>query len=117
MKALENKDMTEQEQEIILWLERRGIPSQNYKNISTFNKNVLRNLVCTPTRTTTYAQREELYRKLCLSGSRAGKYSPHSSELMTDEGRQRLFSPLTPGESLPDLYKDYLELQEQVMGE
>jgi len=104
MRMSEHKDTEKYEQEVRLWLEKRGIPHERYMNLPTSNKVVLHDSVCPPTRPTTYAQREELYRKLCLPESRAGIKSPHPGGFTTDEGRQRLFSPLTPSEKL-----DYLE--------
>ncbi len=104
MRMSEHEDMQECEKEVCLWLEKRKIPYERYMNLSTSNKTVLHNSACTPTHPTTYTQREELYLELCLPESRAGIKYPHSGDFMTDEERQRLFSPLTPSEKL-----DYLE--------
>jgi len=108
MKMSKHGDMEAIERQIRLWLEKRGIPQQRYENLQPFDKDVLHNLVCTPTHPTTYNQRRDLYRKLCLPESMvAGRNSIDPLDFIPDEELRKFFSPLplTPGEKLPDLYK------------
>ena len=105
MRMLKHEDMEAVDWQVSVWLEKRGIPHQSYRNLPTSDKVVLRNLVCMPSQPTTYNQRRDLYRRLCLPGGVAGRESSDSVEPMPDEERRRFFSPLTPGERLPNLYK------------
>ena len=87
------------EQEVRLWLRIRGFLYERYLKLSTHLKSVLRNLICTPTKTTTYEQRKDLYIELCLPDSIvAGKKAIDPLDSMTDEQRKKVFSPLTPSE-------------------
>ena len=92
------------EQQACRWLEKKGIPYQRYKNLPDYYKVVLHNLVCIPTHTTTYDQRKNLYKKLCLSDI-AGRESIDPADFMPDEELRKFFSPLTPSGRLHDLEK------------
>jgi len=106
MKVSKREGMEALEGQIRLWLEKRIIPQQRYMNLPPSDKDVLQNLVCTPTHPTTYNQRRDLYRKLCLPESMvAGRNSIDPLDFMPDEELKKFFMPLTPGERLPDLYK------------
>jgi len=96
------------EQEVYMWLEKMGIPQQNYDSLSPADKGVLHNLVVRPTHPTSYQQRRELYRNLCLREMIAGRDSAYLTYLIpSDERLREFFSPLplTPAERLDDLYK------------
>ena len=103
----DQEGMREFEQEVLLWLRiRLGVPYERYLKLSTHLKSVLRNLICTPTKTTTYEQRKDLYRELCLPDSIvAGREAIDPLDSMKDEQRKKFFSPLTPSERLHDLEK------------
>jgi len=105
MKMWKHEEMEACERQVRLWLEKRRIPQQRHENLQPSLKDVLRNLVCVPTRPTTYNQRRDLYQKLRLPESIAGRDSIDPVDFMPDEELRKFFSPLTPGESLPDLYK------------
>ena len=106
MRMSEHEGTENCEQEVRLWLEKKGIPYERYMNLSAFNKIVLRNQVCKPTRPTTHAQRRELYKKLFLPDRIiAGRKSIDPLDFVPDEELKKVFSPLTPGEKLPYLYK------------
>ena len=102
MRMPEYEEMKECEQGVRLWLRVREIPYERYANLMPSDKIVLHNLVCKPTHLTSYTQREELYRKLCLSG---GRETSHPSYFMTDEELREFFSPLTSSEKLHYLEK------------
>ena len=89
--------------EVGSWLMKKGIPYQRYDNLSAYLKDVLRNLVCIPTRTTTYRERKDLYKELCLPDI-ARDMNPDDF-VPPDEEVKKFFSPLPPSERLPYLYK------------
>ncbi len=60
------QDYETHEREIRLWLESNEIPYQRYRDLPTHNKVVLCNMICIPTRSTTYREPIALYKKLCL---------------------------------------------------
>ena len=94
------------ERQVRPWLEKRRIPQQRYENLQPFDKDVLHNLVCTPTHPTTYNQRRDLYQKLCLTEMIARKGPVDGDYLIPpDDELRKFFSPLTPAEKLLDLYK------------
>jgi len=80
------------------WLEKREIPQQNYRNLPAYYKGLLHKQVCTPTHPTTYAERRDLYRKLCSPAGIAGRDSINPVDSMTDEDLRTFFSPLTPSQ-------------------
>lgn len=101
-----SEEMRGCEREVFLWLDNKGIPHQSYRNLPTHNKVVLRNLVCIPTHTTTYTQRKNLYRTLCLSASIiAGRESVDPADFMPDEELKKFFTPVPPSETLSYLEK------------
>ena len=101
---LRRKDDEALERAVSLWLEKKEIPYQSYRNLPTHNKVVLRNLICIPPRPTTYSQRKDLYKKLC-SPNIGGKKSIDPVDPMTDEQRKEFFSPLSSSETLSDWEK------------
>jgi len=105
MKMSKHEDMEALERQIRPWLEKRRIPRQRYENLQPFDKDMLQKMVCMPTRPTTYNQRRDLYQKLCLPESIAGRESIDPVDFMPDEELRKFFSPLTPSERLSDLYK------------
>ena len=86
------------------WLKKNEIPYQRYKNLSNHYKVVLRNLVCTPTHPTTYNQRRELYKRLCLSYI-GGRESIDPVDFMPDDELSKFFTPVAPSETLSYLEK------------
>ncbi len=97
MRMSEHDDKEKSEREVRLWLRIRGFSYERYLKLSTHLKSVLRNLICTPTQTTSYSQRRDLYRRLC-SPDMAGREAIDPLDSMTDEQRKKFFSPLTPSE-------------------
>lgn len=100
---LRHKDDETLEREVSPWLEKKGIPYQRYRNLPTHDKVVLRNLVCIPTRPTTYSERQDLYKALCLPDG--GRYIHPDDLVPPDEELREFFSPLSSSETLTDLYK------------
>ena len=95
----EHDDKEKCEQEVRLWLEKRGFPYERYVNLPTSHKIVLHNCVCTPTQPTSYSQRRDLYRRLC---SPTGRESIDPVDSTTDEQRKKFLSPLSSSETLSD---------------
>ncbi len=102
---LRRKDDETLKREVSLWLGKKEIPYQSYRNLSTHNKAVLHNLICIPPRLTTYSQRKDLYKKLCLPDTVAGKNSIDPNDSMPDEELKKFFTPLAPSETLSHLEK------------
>ena len=98
------KDDEKREREVRLWLEKKRIPYQRYRNLPNHFKDVLRNLICIPTRTTSPHQRRELYKKLCLADV-GGRDSIDPVEFVPDEELEKFFAPLAPSETLSYLEK------------
>ena len=106
MRMSEHKDMKTPERQVRLWLEKREIPLERYRNLTSSAKVVLHNLVCIPTHTTTYTQRKDLYGKLCLPESIiAGRKSIDPTDFMPDEELKKFFTPVPPSETLSYLEK------------
>lgn len=101
---LRREDDETREREVSPWLEKKRIPYERYRNLPTHNKVVLCNLVCTPTRRTTYSERRDLYKKLCLPDI-AGRESIDPVDFMPDEELKKFFTPLAPSETLSYLEK------------
>ena len=96
----QNNNKVNCEREIRLWLDNREIPYQNYTNLSIYDKKLLQDCVCIPTRITSALQRRKLYSKLCSSLElRVCSYSAVDS--MTDEDLKSFFSPLSDHEKMP----------------
>jgi len=102
---LGHKDDETLEREVRLWLKKKGIPCQRYRNLPTHNKAVLRNLICIPPHSTTYSQRKDLYKKLCLPDIVAGRESIDPVDFMPDKELKKFFTPLAPSETLSYLEK------------
>jgi len=102
---MKSEDMKALERQIRPWLEKMGIPQQNYRNLPPSYQDLLHDLICTQTHRPSPRERRDLYRKLCLPESVAGRDSADPVDFMTDEELQKFFSPLTPGERLPYLSK------------
>ena len=96
---LRRKDDETLEREASLWLEKKGIPYQRYRNLPTHNKVVLRNRLCVPTRPTSYSQLKDLYKKLCLPDI-TGRESIDPVDFMPDKELEKFFTPLDPSETL-----------------
>ncbi len=111
MKTSKHEDMEALERQVNPWLMKKGIPYQRYDNLSAYLKVVLRNLVCIPTRLTTYTERVDLWKKLCLPDILRGGIDLDDF-VPPDEQLQEFFSPLTPSETLPHWKMFYLELKE-----
>lgn len=100
MKIGRYEDMKATERQVRLWLANRRFSPQDYRNLSSYHKDLLHKLVCTPTHPTTYAERRDLYRKLCSRGGMAGRDSIDPVDSMTDEDLRTFFSPLTPSQGV-----------------
>lgn len=86
------------EREISLWLKKNGSSYEKYKNLRSPNKVVLRNLVCIPTRTTSPAQRKDLWKELCLPD--IGRDLNPDDFVPPDEVLEKFFTPVAPSETL-----------------
>jgi len=95
-----NEDEEIFEREVQPWLEKKGIPQQNYRNLSFSDKILLHGWVCARSRPLSDRQLRNLYQKLHLQEFRDG-----SSPDMAYEELQNFFAPLSPSERLPYLYK------------
>ena len=89
------------ERQVRPWLEKRGIPIENYRNLPPSYKVWLHDQVCTQTYTLSDRQSGDLYRKLVRPESRKGD----SNNPGDDEERRKFFLPLTPSETLSDWEK------------
>ncbi len=87
--------------QVRLWLKKNGIPEENYRRLSLFNKGLLCNLVCKPTYVASERQHRDLYQNLIQPEGREGA----AISSMTGEELQKFFSPLSPGEKLNYLRK------------
>jgi len=105
MEESKHEDIESLERKVRPWLEKRGIPIQRYRNLPTNDKTKLHNLVCTPTPTSSYLEREKLYRKLCSQGGTAGRDARDPVSFVPHEEIDKFFSPLTSGEKLSYLEK------------
>ena len=93
------------EEKVYPWLEKRGIPLNNFRKLKPYYKLLLYNLVSGSTELTTDLDYGNLYQKLCSPGIIAGRGSINPDNFITHDELEKFFSPLTPGEKLPDLYK------------
>ena len=99
------KEDEKRQREIRLWLEKKPIPYQRYRNLPNDLKDVLCSLVCIPTHLTSPLQRRKLYKKLCLPDIVAGRDSIDPVDFMPDEELKKFFTPLAPSETLSYLEK------------
>ena len=110
MRMSEHEDVEALEREACLWLSKREIPLRKYKNLPLSDKVLLCGQVCGRTHADVW-QLRDLYKKLLLFQKRETERYPSAvnpitdEDLPPDEELQKFFSPLTPGERLPDLYK------------
>jgi len=101
---MRRKDDETPEREVSLWLEKNGISLQRYLRLQPWEKKVLRNRICVPTRPTSYSQLKDLYKKLCLPDI-AGRESIDPVDFMPPEELEKFFTPLAPSETLSYLEK------------
>lgn len=106
MRMSKRDDMEALERWISPWLEKMRIPRQYYISLPSYEKVLLHNLVCVQTGSSSAAQRRSLYENLVLGKGRLDiRKGVASVDSVTDEAIKEFFTPLTPGERLPDLYK------------
>jgi len=106
-KMLRRKDDEIPEQEVSLWLEKRGIPLENYRILPPYFKRLLRNRVCACTRNLPSSDRQlrDLYQRLLSGKSRGSIISSNAVDSMTNRELQEFFSPLTTDEKYRDPYQ------------
>jgi len=104
MKMLKHEDLEALERWIRPWLDKRRIPLQDYRNLSSSDKDLLHKLVCQPTRPPSDWQLKDLYQKLVL-GERRTRGKGGIAPVPTHEELEEFFMPLTPSERLSDSYK------------
>jgi hypothetical protein len=92
--------MGEAEKQIYDWLHSRGIPLEDYVNLPSFYKGLLRKLVCEPTEPTSASQRRDLYRRICPQI--AGRDGGDPVDSKTDDDLRTFFSPCSHDESFVD---------------
>ena len=102
---MKREDMEPLEQEVRPWLEKMGIPLENYRYLSPSYKVLLHGQVCTPTHPASEGELRSLYRKLHSSEIRAEGYNVDAADFVTHEELQKFFSPLPPSETLSDWEK------------
>ena len=106
MRISNREDIEALERWIRPWLKKMGIPRQNYINLPSYEKVLLHNLVCVRTSSSSVTQRRTLYQKLAPGKGRLDiRKGLASVDSVTDEAIKEFFTPLAPGERLPDLYK------------
>ncbi len=89
------EDIGATESQVLLWLDERGIPLENYRNLSCYDKGLLHEVACTGSHSLSERQRRSLYRTLVLPESRkGGSIDPVDSQ--TSEELRTFFSALTP---------------------
>ena len=99
------------ERKVYLWLKKWGFPEENYEKLPPNLKDEIRNVVRTAGYITTYTQRANLWLNLTVPQSvcmRAGgsiDLARLANSVPPDEELRKIFSPLTPAESLPYPYK------------
>ena len=103
-KMLKPENVEVIEREVYLWLKKRGFPEENYEKLSPNLKGILHSVVCTAGYVTTHNQRANLWSNLSVpQAMREGRAGLVDSP--PDEELRKIFSQLTPAESLPDTYK------------
>ena len=107
---LEEEDVKAIEREVRLWFKRREFLPQGYMKLPLSDKVLLCGQVCGRTHADVW-QLRDLYKKLLFFQKRETERYPSAVNLITDEDLppdeelQKFFSPLTPSERLPYLYK------------
>ena len=86
------------------WLQKKGFPLENYWNLSPYYKRLLHNQVCRCTSNPPPSDLElrNLYQRL-QSGESKGPIN-NAVDSITNRELQEHFSPLSPNETLADLY-------------
>ena len=90
------------ERKVYLWLKKRGFPEENYEKLLPNLKGILHSVVCTAGYITTHNQRAELWLKLSVPQAMRDRLV---DSIPPDEELLKIFSSLTPAETLDDLYK------------
>ena len=98
------KEDEKRQREVRLWLGKKQIPYQRYRNLPNDLKDVLCSLVCIPTHLTSPLQRRKLYKKLCYPDI-GGRDSVDPVDFMPQEQIDKFFEPLAPSETLSYLEK------------
>jgi len=101
-KMSEHEDMEGLKRKVYLWLKKQGFPEANYDKLPPNMKGILHRVVCTVGYITTYNQRAELWLKLSVPQAMRDRLV---ESIPPDEELRKIFSPLTPKESLDDLHK------------
>ena len=107
MEMKEHEDIEKHEREILIWLKMREIPIEHYHRLQGYLKTILHKRVCPlcpSSRTASDAQLRELYKELRLE---KGRRSIDPTDFMPSQNQnlEKFFSPLSPSEKLPYLYK------------
>jgi len=102
---MKREDMEALERQIRPWLEKMGIPQENYTYLPASYKILLHDLVCVQTHPPSELQLKDLYRKLHSSKTRTGENATDPVNFMTSEELHKSFPPLTPSEKLHYLEK------------
>ena len=104
-KMSKHEDREAREGQLLPWLEKMEIPLQNYRNLSFADKISLHNLLYSLTHPVSDSIRRDLYRKLCLPGTVAGRSDNSSTRYPIDPVS---FMPVhTLVEPASKLYKAY----------
>ena len=104
-KMSKHEDWEALERQVLPWLENKGIPLQDYRNLPSYTKVSLHNLVCARTQPPSDRQLIDLYRELHSSEARLGGGYTSAADFPSNEDLKKFFSLLTPAERLPYLYK------------
>ena len=104
MRMLKHQDMEALDWQVRLWLGKRRIPLQDYRNLPPHCKVSLDDGVCGGTRPPSDRQLRELAQELHLSNLRLNGYSTSPVEFWTTEELRKFFS-LTPDETHEHLSK------------
>jgi hypothetical protein len=105
MKMSKHEDMEALEGQIRPWLGNRKFPLEKYRNPPSYNKVLLHNLVCVRTQPPSDRQLIDLYRELHSSEARLEGGHTSAAGFPSNEDLKKFFSPPTPAERLPYLYK------------
>jgi len=93
------------ERQVLPWLNKMGIPLDNFRHLPDSYKILLRNQICKQNQPPSEWQLKNLYRKLHPSQTRTGKNDTDPVNFMTSEELQKFFLSLTPSEKLHYLEK------------
>lgn len=105
MQIINQKDLQEFEEQVKPWLEKNRIPVEKYQTLLFHEKALLCNWLSDPNCPKSANQLTGLYEKLFGTESRFSSSGEKATDSIRYEQLRKLFSPLTPSEKLPYLYK------------